>query len=415
MNIRNVWLVIQREYLERVRTRAFVISTVLVPIFMAAVTIGPTKLAEMKTTGTRKIVIVTDDAKYGATVASQLKTAERKTQATVDLNTSEDNRNALRAKVSSSEIDGFIWITSKEVADRKGSYTGREVGDIMEMADLRKALTYAAIEQRMAARGLSGGDLDELLKGISIETIRMDRGKETKVSGLGAFLASFTMVFALYMTLILYGVSVMRSVIDEKTSRIVEVLLASVAPIDLMMGKIVGVGAVGLTQTLIWAVGGFVLSSPGLIAAKGLMGDVQIPTLTLVLFPFYFVLGFLLYSASFAAIGAAVNSEQEAQQFNFIGMSPLILSMVVMTNIIRAPSSGLSVGFSIFPWTAPICMFLRISVQTPPMWQIVLSLVLLLTAALATIWLCARIYRIGILMYGKKPNLPEILRWMRYA
>ena len=415
MNFRNVWLVIQREYLERVRTRAFVLSTVLVPVFMAAVTIGPTKLASMKVSGTRKIVVVTDDPKFGATVASQLKTAERKTTAIVDTNTSEDNRNALRARVSSGDIDGFLWITSKEIANRKGTYTGREVGDIMETVGLQKAVTFAAIGQRMTARGISDADLGELLKNISVETIRMDRGKETKVSGIGAFLASFTMVFALYMTLILYGVSVMRSVIDEKASRIVEVMLASIAPMDLMMGKIIGVGAVGLTQTLIWAAGGFVLSSPGLLAAKGLMGDVQIPTLSLVLFPFYFVLGFLLYSASFAAIGAAVNTEQEAQQFNFIGMSPLIVSMVIMMNIIRQPSSALSVGFSLFPWTAPICMFLRLSVQTPPMWQIVLSLVLLVLAAVATIWLCARIYRIGILMYGKKPTLPEILKWMRYA
>ena len=415
MNFRNVWLVIRREYLERVRTRAFVISTILVPLFMAAVTIGPTKLAGMKVSGTRKIVIVTDDPNFGATVISQLKTAERKTDAVVDTNTSQENRDALRAKVSRGEIDGFLWITSKEIADRKGSYTAREVGDMLETVGLQKAVTFAAIGQRMAARGVSGGDLDQLLKSISIDTIRMERGKERKITGLNAFLASFTMVFALYMTLILYGVSVMRSVIDEKASRIVEVLLASLAPIDLMVGKVVGVGAVGLTQTLIWAVGGLLISSPALFAAKGLMGDVQISTTMLVLFPFYFVLGFLLYSASFAAIGAAVNSEQEAQQFNFVGMSPLILSMVVMTPIIRQPNGTMSLVFSLFPWTAPICMFLRISVETPPAWQIALSIVLMAAAVVVMMWLCARIYRIGILMYGKRPTLPEIVKWMRYA
>jgi len=415
MNLHNVWLVIQREYLERVRTKAFVIATILVPLFMAAVTIVPTKLASMKVSGTRKIVIVTDDAKFGATVASQLTSAERKTEATVDTNTSEAERDALRSKVSGGELDGFLWVTSKEITDRKATYTGREVGDMLEIVGLQKAATFAAIEQRMTARGMSGANLDELLKGISVDTIQMARGKERKVSGVGAFLAAFTMVFALYMTLILYGVAVLRSVIEEKSSRIVEVLIASIAPIDLMMGKILGVGAVGLTQTLIWAVGGFLVSSPALLAAKGIVGDVQVPTLSLVLFPFYFLLGFFLYSASFAAIGAAVNSEQEAQQFNFIGMSPLIVSMIVMMNIIRSPNAPWSVVFSIFPWTAPICMFLRISVETPPLWQIATSIGLMAVTAFVMIWLCARIYRVGILMYGKRPTLPEIIKWMRYA
>jgi ABC-type Na+ efflux pump, permease component len=143
--------------------------------------------------------------------------------------------------------------------------------------------------------------------------------------------------------------------------------------------------------------------------------DVQVPVTTLVLFPFYFLLGFLLYSASFAAVGAAVNSEQEAQQFNFVVMSPIIISMMVMMYIIRQPSAPWSVALSLFPFTAPICMFLRISVLQPPMWQIAASIVLMAVAVFVMMWLCARIYRIGILMYGKRPTLPEILKWMRYA
>jgi ABC-2 type transport system permease protein len=417
MNFRNIWLVIRREYLERVRTKAFVISTLLVPFIMVAVTIGPSKLASMKVSGTRKIVVVTDDAKFGETVRTQLQSSsERKTTVTIDTNTSPEERDALRARVTKSEIDGFLWATSADIADRKGVYTGREVGDFMEVAGLQEALTFAAIERRMAARGIAGADVDALLKNIHVDTVRLQRGKESKVSGVGAFLASFTMVFALYMTLIIYGITVMRSVIEEKSTRIVEVLLATIQPIDLMVGKIVGVGAVGLTQVLIWAIGGFVFTSPALLTAKSMLGaDVQVPVTTLVLFPFYFLLGFLLYSASFAAVGAAVNSEQEAQQFNFVVMSPIIISMMVMMYIIRQPSAPWSVALSLFPFTAPICMFLRISVLQPPMWQIAASIVLMAVAVFVMMWLCARIYRIGILMYGKRPTLPEILKWMRYA
>jgi ABC-2 type transport system permease protein len=417
MNIRNVWLVIRREYLERVRTKAFVISTLLVPFLMVAITIGPSKLASLKASGTRKIVVVTEDAKFGQAVSAQLQAgSERKTTVTVDTNTSDAERDALRAQVTKSAIDGFLWATSSDVAAHKAVYTGREVGDFMEVAGLQKALTFAAIQQRMAARGINGADLDELLKSVRVDTVRLERGKESKVSGIAAFLATFTMVFALYMTLIIYGVTVMRSVIEEKSSRIVEVLLASIKPIDLMVGKIVGVGAAGLTQVLIWAIGGLLFTSPALFTAKSMFGtDIQVPLTTLVLFPFYFLLGFLLYSASFAAVGAAVNSEQEAQQFNFVVMSPIIVSMLVMMYIVRQPNAPWSVALSLFPWTAPICMFLRISVLEPPVWQIALSIAGMAGAVFVMMWLCARIYRIGILMYGKRPTLPEILKWMRYA
>jgi ABC-2 type transport system permease protein len=416
MNIRNIWLVIRREYLERVRTRAFVISTILVPFFMMLVTLGPSKLASMKATGTRKIVVVTDNAKFGDTVRAQLASnSDRKTTATIDPTATDAERDTLRARVTAGEIDGFLWAPMSDVANRKVIYTGREVGDFLEVAGLERAVTFAAIEKRMDARGIAGSDLDQLLKRVSVDTIRMERGKESKVSGIGTFLATFLMVFALYMTLIIYGVSVMRSVIEEKSSRIVEVLLASISPFDLMMGKIVGVGAVGLTQVTIWSLGGFLVTSPALLAAKGIVGDVQVPVLTLALYPFYFILGFLLYSASFAAVGAAVNSEQEAQQFNFVVMSPIIASMMVMMYIIRQPGAPWSVALSIFPFTAPICMFLRIAVQTPPAWQIAASIASMIAAVFVMTWLCARIYRIGILMYGKRPTLPEILKWMRYA
>lgn len=414
--MRNIWLVIRREYLERVRSKAFLFSTALVPLFMLAVTLGPQKLATMKASGSRNIVVVTEDPQFGDTVRSQLKTAsERTVRVSVDSNTTPAEHDALRAKVTSGEIDGFLWAPASDIAARKVVYTGREVGDIMEMAGLQKAVTFAAIQQRMVGRGIAGTDVDALLKLVTIDTVRLAGGKESKVSGLNAFFSAFTMVFALYMTLIIYGVAVLRSVLEEKATRIVEVLLSTISPLDLMIGKILGVGAVGLTQVLIWALGAFVFSSPALVAAKGMGIAIELPPLVLIMFPFYFLLGFLLYSASFAALGAAVNSEQEAQQFNIVVMSPMILSMVLMSFIIRQPNAPLSVVLSMFPFTAPILMFLRITVQQPPLWQIALSLVILAFSVFGMMWLCARIYRVGILMYGKRPTLPEIIRWLRYA
>jgi ABC-2 type transport system permease protein len=417
--MRNTWLVIRREYLERVRTKAFMISTVLVPIFMLAVTVGPQKLAMMKTSGSHVIVVVASSTEFGDAFQQQLnragEDADRKFASTIDLNATPAERDALRAKLGAHQIDGFIWATDDAIAARKVTYTARETSDFMEMGSLRRAVTVAAMQLRLTARGLTNDDVDQLLKPIELDTVQFQAGKENKLNGASAFILAFSMVIFLYTTLLMYGITVMRSVLEEKSSRIIEVLLASISARALMVGKIVGVGAVGLTQVLIWAIAGAVFSAPAMVAAKGMGLNLTIPIPVLVFFPVFFVLGYLLYSASFAALGAAVNSEQEAQQFQMIVMMPIIFSIVMMMFVIRQPNAPLSVGLSMFPFTAPILMYLRIVVQTPPLWQIATCLAILVATIYGMMSLCARIYRVGILMYGKRPTLPEIMKWLRYA
>jgi ABC-2 type transport system permease protein len=417
--MRNTWLVIRREYLERVRTKAFLISTLLVPIFMLAVTVGPQKLAMMKTSGSHTVVVVASSQEFGNAFLQQLNSAgadaDRKFAASIDLNATPAERDALRAKLSARLIDGFIWATDDAVAARKVTYMARETSDFMEMGSLRRAVTVAAMQRRLAARGLTSEDVNQLLKPIELDTVQFQAGKESKLNGASAFLLAFSMVIFLYTTLLMYGITVMRSVLEEKSSRIIEVLLASISARALMVGKIVGVGAVGLTQVLLWAIAGAVFSAPALMAAKGMGVDLKIPIPVLIFFPIFFVLGYLLYSANFAALGASVNSEQEAQQFQMIVMMPIIFSIVMMMFVIRQPNAPLSVGLSMFPFTAPIIMYLRIVVQTPPMWQIATCLAILLATIYGMMSLCARIYRVGILMYGKRPTLPEIMKWLRYA
>jgi ABC-2 type transport system permease protein len=417
--MRNTWLVIQREYIERVRTKAFLISTLLVPIFMLAVTLGPQKLAMMKTKGSHNIVIVASSPAFANAFQQQLNRAaaeaDRKFTIIPDLNTTPAERDTLRAKLTARQIDGFLWATDDAIADRKVSYTARETSDFMEIGSLRRAITVAAMQQRLAARGMDIQDVDEMLKPIAMDTVQLQAGKENRLNGTAAFLLAFTMVIFLYTTLIMYGITVMRSVQEEKSSRIVEVLLATVSARALMVGKIVGVGAVGLTQVLIWATAGAIFSAPALMAAKGMGLDATIPLPVLVFFPIFFLLGYLLNSVSFAALGASVNSEQEAQQFQMIVMMPIFFSIVMMMFVIRQPNAPLSVALSLFPFTAPILMYLRIVVQTPPMWQIATCIALLVATTYGMMWLCARIYRVGILMYGKRPTLPEIIKWLKYA
>lgn len=416
MSVRNIWLILRREYMERVRSRAFVLSTVLVPVFMFAVTVGPQKLAMMKTAGTRRLVVVTSNAGFASALGSQLKTqVDRKFNITVDSNPSQAEREVLRAKLDAGQIDAYLWATDEAIAARRMVYAAHETSDFIELAGLRDAITMAAMEQQLASRGVAAGEVEQMMKPFAVDTVHVEAGKETKRSARGAFVVAFGMVIFLYSILLMYGALVMQAVLEEKSSRIVEVLLASVSSDELMMGKIFGVGAAGLSQVLIWAMAGLAFSTPALATIKSMGVTAEIPPAVMIYFPVFFLLGFLLYAASFAAVGAAVNSMQEAQQFNFIVMSPIILSIVLMMMVIREPNAPLSVGMSLFPFTAPILMYLRITVQHPPAWQIALSIALLIAAVFVMMWLCARIYRVGILMYGKRPTLPEILKWVRYA
>ena len=220
--------------------------------------------------------------------------------------------------------------------------------------------------------------------------------------------------------MLIYGIYVMRSVIEEKSSRVVEVLLGSVTPMQLMAGKIIGVGAVGLTQIVIWgAVSGpagqrrLCHGSPPVWEST--MKDAHIAPAVLILFPVFFILGYATYACLYAAIGAMVNSDEEAQQLQFPVTLPLLLCMVFATSIIRDPNTPLAFWLSMFPLTSPIIMYVRVSVSMPPIWQIVLSIAISLASLYGLVWLSSRIYRVGILMYGKRPTLAEILKWLRYA
>jgi ABC-2 type transport system permease protein len=182
-----------------------------------------------------------------------------------------------------------------------------------------------------------------------------------------------------------------------------------------MAGKILGVGAVGLTQVAIWIVLGLATATPGLLMARSRLSGINLGPGALLAFAAFFVLGYLLYSALYAALGAMVNSEQEAQHWQFFVVLPLIVPVMMMAYVIRQPNSPLSVGMSLVPFFAPILMYLRVVVQTPPWWQVVLSITLLILTLWGAVALCSRIYRVGILMYGKRPTLPEIVKWVRFA
>jgi ABC-2 type transport system permease protein len=432
--MRNTWLIIKREYLERVRTRSFVVLTLLLPAIMTGVMVLPAKLATIGNK-VQHLVVVTSTPQFGETVrqgllsispdsdneddesgsqANAAKTPNGQYIIDVDSNPTEAERTVLRDKIISQSIDGYIWLTDDAIASGKIAWASRSLSGFGEKSRLSEKLNRIIQYTRLSKNGVTGEQAELLLKPVKIEAIRIEGGRETKDSGGKKFLEVVVMVTLIYMAVLLYGISVMRSVLEEKNSRILEVLLSSASSTELMTGKLLGVGAVGLTQILVWVVMAGAFATPSL-AMQTDLSDLKVSPVVLAAFAVFFFLGYLLYSTIYAAIGAISTTEQEGQQLQFFVVIPLVLSVFMLTAVVRTPDSPTVVWMSMVPFFAPLVMYARIVIQTPPLWQIALSLSLLIATIIGILILCARIYRIGILIYGKRPTLPEILKWLKYA
>jgi ABC-2 type transport system permease protein len=271
------------------------------------------------------------------------------------------------------------------------------------------------LREKIAARGLPVDIANDLEKRIDLRPFKVTAtgAAEEKGAGIVAVLVFF---FLMYSTFFMYGYQVMRGVIEEKNNRIVEVIIASVRPTELMLGKIFGIGLVGLTQYLVWALVATNLSLPAIAGAFASGSDMipKIPASLIGYFILFFIFGYFMYASIYTAIAAPFNTDQEAQQFAMIPMVMIISGIAVYPAVLNNPSGGIAVFFSLLPFTAPLIMFLRTSLSPVPGWQIVLSVLLLAATTVALAWFAGRIYRIGILMYGKKPTIPEIVRWVRY-
>jgi len=254
---------------------------------------------------------------------------------------------------------------------------------------------------------------------VSLSTKKVSKRGVEEDTG-GTFIISYFLVLVLYMTLIFYGQAIMRGVIEEKSSRVVEIVLSSIRPFQLMAGKIIGIGAVGLTQYTIWGLFGIGFTTYG----GALIADVfpaaasfkfpSIPAYIFIYFIIFFILGYFLFSTLFAAIGSMVNTEKEAQQFMTPVIMMLVIPLLLIVFIMRSPNSSISVILSMIPFFTPTLMLLRVCILLPPFIQVGGSIVLMALTTLLMIWLTAKIYRVGLLMYGKRPRIREIIKWLRY-
>ncbi len=413
--MRDIWLIAKREYLEQVKGKAFKVTTILIPVVFIAI-FGVIAIAGKNSGVGKHVVIATADPALAERVRNPL-IADKDAKMIVDVvaPATEADHQRLLAEVDQKQIDGFLWLTI-DGGTANATFESRSSGDFATEGRLQSAVNRALVEQRLAARGIPASDVQALTKDIDIKTVQVKNGKETATNALSTFWAAYVMAFLLSFTVVMYGMNVGRSVIQEKTSRIFEVMLATVTPGDMLAGKLIGIGAVGLTQIGIWVTAAALFAGSAM-GVRLMSGDMKIHVSVpeVVLFILYFVLGYALYSTLFAGLAATCDTEQELQQYSPLAAVPIWLSFGMIAFIVSNPNSIWSVAISMFPPCAPITMFLRLASQFPPYWQIALSLGLMVLSVYIVLWLSSRIYRVGILMYGKRATLPEMLRWLRYS
>ena len=403
----NIWLIARREYVERIRTKGFLIATILIPTLMGGGMFGAAELAAKSKTASH-IVVLASQPQPAQDLSYELEHGKDSTM-TVEILPLFTSHAALDEEMKNKQLDGYLVIKPATQAGQRPTFdfTPRSTADIATTTAIQEALHRVLIREYLAGKGLSASQTDALMAPVKLNVLGRNGERGDSRS---AFLVAYVLFFLMYMVVLLYGMNVARSIIEEKTSRVFEVLLATIQPDELLAGKILGVGAVGLTQVGIWMI------AFGLLAAQmGATSGVQISPAQVIYFVVYFGLGYALYSAVAASLGAMTNSEQELQQLNMFMMLPLFFSLLMLAPVVTNPNSVVSRIVSQIPFCAPLLMDLRVSISMPQPWEIALSIGLILVTIYAVLWFSSRIYRVGILMYGKKPNLPEILRWLKYS
>ena len=416
MRMTNVWAVIRREYLQRVRSKWFIITTIGAPIFMGGLMIVPGYFAAKGESANREIAVVDRTGVMYDSLAPRLEEARY----TVHQEPwSDDVVPNLSQLVTDKKLGGFLVLDSATLRSGEASFYGRQRPSTLQGITIRNAIARVALEHNLAGQDV---DVSALLSGGQLHVDLLTTG------GAGfddpKFMVAYLGSFFLYFVILIYSVQVMRATIEEKTSRVVEVVVSSMKPWHLMLGKILGVGAVGLTQMGVWVGTGAVMASagiPALIAARPEMSGLSqlksvLPGVGLVvLLFFFFVFGYFMLAALYAAVGAMCNSDEEAQQAQMPVMFLVIVPIIFVMQVITNPTSTLAVTLSLIPFFSPILMFARLAGGGVPAWQVGLSFVLMAVTIVAVAWVAGRIYKVGILMAGKRPTLPELWRWVREA
>jgi ABC-2 type transport system permease protein len=425
------FVVFKREYLERVRSKWFIIATVLGPVFLGLITVVPIVLSSKTKSSDRISDITIIDAtgqglgeRIGRTLASYTPSAPAPRVHVVKREQVPAEEERATREVINRESLGYLVLDSGAVAGNV-RYAGRNATSLIDVQVIERTVRQAVLAQRLEAEGLNAARVSMLTSlTVNAKTQKItDRGKES-ASGLASFFFGYAIALVLYMMIAIYGQNIMRGVLEEKTNRVAEVVVSSVKPDALLTGKILGAGSVALTQVLAWIAMTFIMyqvRAPLLKAfgATTLTASAvkipAVPPLVGVALVLFFLLGFILYASLFGAVGAMVSNQEDVQQAATPVMMLLIASIIFMQPVLLNPSSTLANVVSWLPFTAPIMMPLRMSLIAIPWYEIVGALVSVALGCWLAMWLSARIYRVGLLMYGKKPDMKELARWIRMA
>jgi len=413
---------IKREYKESVYKKSFIIMTILMPLLMIGLSVVPALLMELKTEKTVKLHVIDQSGlifkDLEKSLSDTLGNGQKRYRLTL-IPSNPQNENTISSEekrmIQKDKIGALIIIPAAVIDSGSVRFFSRNVANLDLNRRLRSAIGRILSRQRAEKLGLDPQLITRVTQPVKLKTIKISKsGKESERGFIEEYFGTFVFVLILYMTLILYGTSIMRSIVQEKSSRIIEALLSGANPFQLMAGKVIGQGAVGLTQYLLWAIFGIALVLYGgnfmPVSSKFFNFTPQI----FIYFIVFYILGYFVFSVLYAAIGALSNTDQEAQQLSFPVVFLLIIPLMLIGFIVKNPDSGLAVILSLIPFFSPIIMFARINLTSPPFFEIFTAIALLVLTIFLLIWIVAKIYRVGILMYGKRPSLPEIIRWMRY-
>jgi ABC-2 type transport system permease protein len=425
--MRKLVAVIRREFVERVRSKWFVIGTLLGPVFMGAMIVLPMIMAE-KGGGDRTVVVLDATTEgFGERVTASMGQLPRMsaTRRDVPLEQIEEVATDLAREVGTTPLDGILLLTDNTVEGGRAEYRGANVSSMTDMRMLQATIRASVFAERLRRDGVDPAIVGRAQIPVELATVKIRDGKVTGESGEASFVLAYAIWFLLYMAILLYGAQVLGAVVEEKTSRIVEVLVSSLRPFELLAGKVIGVGAVGLLQMGIWLLAGKLLAdnragvarllgqSDDAAAAIGSFSLPPVPVTTIILALGFFLLGYFLYAAMFAAVAAMVNTEAEARQAQTPVVMLLVIPSLLMVGILNTPDGQMALTLSLIPFTSPIAMPVRWAASPVPIGQVMLSLALLFLTVVAITWVAGRIYRVGILAYGKKPGLKELARWVK--
>ncbi len=418
-------VVIKREYFERVKKKSFFIGTILGPVIMGLLIFAPMFFMKFSPETQKKIAVIdmTGGTIYDRLEASLVDTLEDGTPKFVlrEVDVASGDMDRLRAdlnvEIESDALDGYFILPADITETNTATFYGKRLGDLRSLENLENGIELAVIRMRLKDEGIDDSSVRKLIERVQVHTVMVKEGREEEGKGFDSmFLSSFMFVMMLYGTILMWGIAVQRSIIEEKNNRIMEVMLSSLRPIDMLFGKIVGVGAAGLTQYLIWVTFGVVLALYGL-SMGGPVADVakNLSPATLAYFVAYYLLGFTFYSTLFAGIGSVCNTDQEAQQLQQPIVLCLVFTIMVPMFILQNPDGMFATIISLIPFFTPIVMFMRINILMPPVWQIALSFLIMIGSIWIAAMMSAKVFRTGILMYGKRPDIREILKWVKRA